>query len=808
MFINYLRSTVRSWLRHKTISIINLLGLVIGMTVFLIIIQYVLFERSYDTFHTNRENIFRVESRFFKNGVLTDDWSTSSGGYGSAMQREYPEIKKIARIYLKANERIVSYDDIKHRETNVYFADAGLLEMFSYKLIEGNEKTALSEPNSIIISESTARKYFGDGEAIGKTLKLGNHSAVFECAVTGVFQDVPANSHIRFDMLISWTTLSARRKGIDEYWYEHSVYTYVQVEAGADIKKIEQDFRRMAEKYKTGPAMKDHTWAIAMTPLEDIHLNVAKSNESEIKGSKSTLLILTGVAFLTLIVAWINYSNLAITRALERAKEIAVRKTAGATKGMLFAQFLTESAFVNVISLGIAVSLTWVLHPSIQMLTNVDFGFFTAFSLTVKCSLSGIFLFGVFIAGFYPALVLSSFSPVTALRGKIANQGRGKSLRQTLVVVQFTVSMILITVSIVVFSQVKFMRDQSLQPNTAQILVLKVPARTDNFDEKLGSLRNGLLSLSTVSNVTFSSSVVGKDVGMFLSNRRADIDLQENRLYEMLRTDPEFIDTYQLELLDGRNFSRDISSDEQAIIVNEEAVKLLGYKDYTDAMHKEVLLETSDEKFEIIGVAKNYHHTSLHESYAPIMFFMSPKFRWIPHSYISLKVTSGDWDQTLTDVKKQWDHLFPESSFDYFFLDEVIDQQYKGDLAFGKLVNIFCVMIIIISSLGLLGLASYDAVLRRKEIGVRKVLGASVFDVLLLMSAQTLKLILIAYAIAVPLAYVVGKNWLGNFTFHIDLEPWMMILPVIVLLPVAMMTVSSQTIKTAVTNPVDAIRSE
>jgi putative ABC transport system permease protein len=339
MFKTYLLSIVRSWFKHKTISLINLAGLAIGMTVFLIIIQYVVFEKSYDSFHANSKHIYRVESQFFKNDVLTDDWATSSGGYGSAMAREYPEIQRVARIYLKGNERVVTYNDVKHREANIYFADAALPDLFSLKFIEGDGRTALAEPNTIVISKSASRKYFGDESPLGKTLKLGTNSAVYECAVTGVFQDLPENMHINFDMLMSWTTLSSRRKGIDEYWYEHSVYTYVQVDPSANIAAIEKDFPRMAEKYKTGPAMKDCTWGITMIALKDIHLNPGKGNEREIKGSRSMILILTGVAFLTLIVAWINYINLAVTRALERAKEIAIRKTAGATRACCLYNF-------------------------------------------------------------------------------------------------------------------------------------------------------------------------------------------------------------------------------------------------------------------------------------------------------------------------------------------------------------------------------------------------------------------------------------------------------------------------------------
>lgn len=808
MIRNYLITTFRSLLKHKFVSAINLCGLAIGMTAFLLMVQFVMFELSYDDFHEKSADIYRVESNFFLNGVMTDDWATSSAGYATAMQRAFPDVRKFARIYLQSNERIVSYADIKHREKNVFFADASLFDIFSFELLQGNPGTALAEPNTVVISESAARKYFGDADPIGKTLKLSNTRSIHECAVTGVFKDVPANSHISFDMLISWTTMSSRWKGVDEFWYQHSAYTYLLLEPGTDVARMEAQFRELAEKYKTEDAMKRHTWGISLVPLEKIHLNPAKSNEHEVKGSRTTVGILAVTAVLTLLIAWINYMNLATTRAMERAKEISIRKTAGANKAMLVSQFLLESMIVNLVSLAIAIAVTWLVHPYFQSLTNTQMIFFLSYGWQPLLVLMGIFAAGIFFSGLYPAMILASFHPINALKGKITRHGRGKSVRKALVVFQFTVSIVLITVSIVVFEQVRFMRTQSLGIDTEQVVVIKIPGRTEHYHEKIEGLRNELLRVSAVSNVTISTSVAGKEVGMNLANRRADIDSDQTNLYEMLRTDPEFIETYGLELLHGRNFSRDIQSDVQAVIVNEEAVKLLGYKNNEEALHKEIYLETSDKKFEIIGVAKNYHHTSLRDKFVPIILFTSPDFGWIPYSYISLKVTSSNWTETLAAVKGQWDALFPESSFDYFFLDEFVDQQYRNDVAFGKLVNIFCGLIIVIACLGLLGLASYDTVLRRKEMGIRQVLGASLANLVFLFSRDVLVLLAVSYGIGLPVAYWIGSSWLTNYSFHTDIGVWMLALPVVILLPIAFFTVSSQTLKAAFTNPMDSLRQE
>lgn len=808
MIKNYFLTSLRSLLKNKSVSAINIIGLTIGMAAFLMMVQFVVYELSYDNFHISKTNIYRVESKFSQNGIVTDDWATSSGGYGPAMQREFPGIKKFARIYLQSSERIVSTGDIKHREKNVYFADASMLEVFSFELKKGNRATALLEPNSVILSESAAKKYFGTDDPIGKTLKLSNSRSKYECSVTGVFRDVPSNSHITFDMLISWTTMSSQWKGVDEFWYQHSAYTYVLLEPGTDISQIENRFPALAEKYKTMDAMKNHSWGVNLVPLKDIHLNPLKGNEREIKGSRATVSILAVAAIVTLIIAFVNYVNLATARALERAKEVSIRKTAGANKRMLIAQFLLESCIINAVSLVFATLVSWMLHPYFQELTSTPMDFFLNFNGANLLILLVIFVTLALIAGLYPAFVLASFDPIVALKGKITRHGRGKLIRKTLVVFQFAVSITLIAIAIVVSQQVKFMQGKATGINTAQVLVLKIPGRTDGFNEKLETLRHRLHDLSPVTSVTISSSVAGYEVAMNLANRRAEANPDETNLFEMLRTDPEFIATFELELLNGRNFSRDIPTDAQAIIVNEEAAKLLGYNTAEQALNREVFLETSDKKFTIIAVAKNYHQTSLRDDYKPIMFFTSPDFGWIPYSYISLKVNSTDLSKTLSLVQEQWNSTFPESSFDYFFLNDHIDQQYKNDVAFGKLINLFCILIIVIACLGLLGLAAYETILRRREVGIRKTLGATVPQLLFLLSREVVMLLTIAFMFSLPFAYMIAESWLTNYSFRMEVGMWMLIFPLLILVPIALLTVTSQTLKAALTNPVESLRHE
>jgi putative ABC transport system permease protein len=805
MIKNYLLTFIRSLQKRKFITYLNIIGLTIAITAFIGILQFVTHELTYDNFHQERANIYRVESKFSQNGIVTDDWATSSGGYGPAMQREYPDIRSFCRIYLEGSERIVAFADVKHREQNVYFADPSLLDIFSFPLKKGDRNTALSEPNTAIISESASKRYFGDADPIGKTLKISNTRSTYECSITAVFEDVPANSHISFDILMSWTTMSGRWKGVDEFWYQHSAYTYVLLEPETDLAKIEQAFPALGEKHKTLETMKSHVWGVSLVPLEQIHLNKAKGNEREVKGSRSAVVILSVAAILTLLIAFVNYVNLATARALERAKEVSIRKTAGANKRMILQQFLLESALVSTISFLGALLLSFVMQPFLYSITGMNAGSFEPSELA---AVFGIVMAMSLISGIYPAIILASFNPISALKGKVTRYGRGKIIRKCLVVFQFAISIILISVSLTVSRQVKFMQSKDTGVDTEQVLVVKIPAHTDNYDQKLEALRNELQKLSMVTGVTISSSVAGYEVGMNLANRRSGTNENETNLFEMLRTDPEYISTFRLQLLYGRNFSRDVQSDAEAVIINEEAVRLLGFKNAETALNQEVYLETSDKKFQVIGIAKNYHQTSLRDSHKPIMIFISPDFSWIPYSYVSLKLSLADWDETISSVRQQWQTIFPESSFDYFLLDEHVHRQYKTDIAFGKLIDMFCVLLVVIACLGLLGLAYFDAVLRRQEVGVRKVLGASVFQVLMLLSKEVLIMLAIAAAVALPFGYWIGHAWLSNYSFHLDLELMLLILPLLILLPIAFITVCSQAWRAAVTNPVDSLRNE
>ena len=812
MFLNYFKIVLRNLKKNKAYTFINVLGLVIGMTAFLFIMQYVVFELSYDEFHQNSENIYRVESQFFDGEELTDDWATSSYGYGPAMKMEFPEIVEYSRVNLWNCERVVSYkEDIKFREKNVFLADSAFLTMFSYPFLEGDPRKALIEPNSVVISESAARKYFGAEDPMGKIMKFRNSDGEFICQVTGIMKDLPANSHIQFNFLISWTSISSRWKGIDSFWYQHEAYTYILLKPGTDIKILENKFFELAERYKTGEALKNLKWGIQLVPLTDIHLNSYKSYEREIKVSRTGVWSLFIVAFIVLIIAWVNYFNLTTARAVERAKEVGLRKVCGATRKQLITQFLFESGIINFIALVFTIMIVEVFVEDFIRFTGLGNDLsFTLSNILLWLFAFGLLISGVFFGGLYPAYLASMPAPAKILKGKYLHSASGNILRKSLIILQFTISIVLVSGTLLIYQQIRFMKNQELGADIEKVFIVKTPVATDWSEEKIENFRSSLLMSSNIKNITMSSSVPGREVAMFMSNRRADNIEHEYKLYEMLRTDYDFLSTYDLQILYGRDFSRDFETDVDALIPTEEAVKLLGFKNDDTVIGKEVVLEGSDKKYKIIGVVKDYHHQSLKLGFKPIIFFMTPDHNWIVKNYFSIKVTGGNLEQTIDLVKNRWEEFFPSTSFDYFFLDEFFDAQYKADRQFGIVFSLFTGMAIFVACIGLFGLVSFTTKQKTKEIGIRKSIGASVNNIIVLLLKEFVKWVCIANVVAVPAAWFIMNGWLQDYAFRIEIKNniWVFLLAGAVTFIITIATLIYLVIKAARANPIDSLKYE
>jgi putative ABC transport system permease protein len=799
----------RNLTRHKGYSFVNIFGLALGMAAFILISAYVDFEKSYDRMHRNGDNIYRVESSFYRGAQMTDDWPTSTNGYAKAMKDNFPEIASFTRINWNNSERVVRYKDIRFREAHVCLADTNFFSFFSYPLLKGNPATLLKDVNTVVLSESAARRYFGDADPMGQFLEVGTIAGSLHCQVNGVFKDLPANSTMQFQLLISWASSPEWMK---DTWYLHESYTFVRLSPGASVASVEAKFPALAEKYKTGPALKELKWAIHLVPLTDIHLNPAKQYEIEVKGNRRAVQFLSLMAFVILTIACVNYVNLYTARAMERAKEVGIRKVSGARPGQLVGQFLLESAVVNGIALALAVGMVFLSR-------KLPFGLLFDESLYLRTAL--VFLFSILASGLYPALVLANIQPIVVLKGRYSFSRGGLVLRKGLVIFQFAISLLLIVGTLAVYRQIGYMSSQDLGVRIDRTLVVKAPVNRADYEQKIAGLKNAFRAIPTVAGVTGSGAVPGKEVGEFLADRRLTAPKTEERLYEMLKVDHDFIGLYGLQLIAGRAFDRSRPADSTGLVLNEAAVQQFGFSSPEKAIGEKVWLEVNKGKpNEIIGVVRNYHQRSLQQGYTPVILFMDPDYPWVPTNYFSVKVNTGstsgtgemagtgNLSGTLDRLKKTWADFFPESSFDFFFLDDFYDRQYQQERQFGRVFGLFSSLAIFIACMGLFGLTAFSTARRTKEIGIRKTLGASVRSILLLLTWDLVKFVVWAGVVALPVAYLLIGQWMQGYAFRVGLSWWQFAGPVLALLILAVVTTGWLTFGAAVANPVKTLKEE
>lgn len=803
---NYWNSALKNLMKKKGFSAINILGLSVGMAAALLILTYVAFEFSFDTMHSKKDRIFRVESRFYENGELTDDWGSSSFGYAPAMQRNIGGIEDFTRVATQFYpEQIVKFKEHLYRETGIGYADANFFSFFDYNLFKGDKDRCLASPNKAVITERVAHKYFGDEDPIGKILIFRNYEGELACEVSGIMDEIPANSHIRYNILISFESLP---KWIHEYWYRHEVYSYVLLESASLKKQVEDAFPAMAEKYKTDEALKMKTWAVQLTNLTDIHLNPQKSYEPEVKGSRSSLIVLIFAALAILCIAWINYINMTVARSMERAKEVGIRRASGASRKQVIAQFLFESLFTNALALVLAIGIMEAVLPYFNSLTGKELSFSIWVTTWLGIILLLVFAAGVFASGFYPAMILSGIKPIKMLKGKFTHTRNANITRKVLVVVQYSASMILLCSTLVVYAQLQFMRQASLGVKTDQVLVLKFPAQCDDLAQKLQAMKKELALLPSVRQVTVSGAVPGTEVADFLSIEREGDALKQTRLLEMLCFDEHYLEAYDLEVVAGRGFSEDYGGDAYKIVLNEVALRTLGFASADAAVGERLKVETVDQPMQIIGVVKNYHQQSLNKDYTPILFALHDKLSWMKLRYISVVMENGNPKDLVTTVEGAWNRYFPDSSYDYFFLDQFFDQQYRQDEVFGVLVALFALLAIFISCMGLWVLVMFSCSTRIREMGIRKVLGASRLQLFVELGREFFILIGISILIALPISWLVMDAWLSNYSFRTEWHFWFFLVPVVLLALISLLTICWQTARTILAKPAYSLRYE
>ncbi len=815
MFRNHLTIAWRQIIKRKSYSLLNILGLAIGIASCLLILYFVLYERSYDNFHEKGSNIYRLRLDSYQNGELAYQSATVFPAFAPTLKSDFPEIVESCRIHDAEMVMTNPVSRTKFSERKGYYADPSFLQIFDLPMLSGDPATALSGPDKIILSKAMATKYFGGTDVIGKQVMVKDPDLIQYYEVTGVFENYPANSHLKLDYLVSYETLS---KIVAQVWQDttdatntswgwYDFYTYLEFEPGTDVAEVKSKLPAFVDKYINEPRRERGSTtenSIDIMPMQDIHLYSNINQEAEVNGDGKAVSLLLLVAFFILAIAWINYVNLATARSLERSKEVGLRKVLGAERKQLIVQFLTESLLLNFGAFLFALMIVQVALPFFQN----AFGFPTTSVLANNpgfvIAAVAAFLTGAVLSGIYPAFVLSGFRPVTVLKGLFKNSAHGIALRKGLIVFQFVTSIALIVGTMIVYKQLQFMRNQNLGVNIEQTLVVPGP------DTVLDSLYGGQykpfkmesLQIPGVNNLTSSAYVPGDEIYWTNGAKWLNPETTSSTIYTQ-GIDETFLEAYDLGLVAGRNFSKERGEDDRACLLNKKAASLLGFPSPEEAIGEKV--QRGGDTLTVAGITNDFHHLGLQKAIDPIIFLYRPEAR----SYYSMKIEAGQNMQAIiAAVQQNWNRHFPDDPFSYFFLDEFFNRQYQADMLFGKVFTFFALLAIFVASLGLFGLSSYDVLQRTKEIGIRKVLGATTTGLVGLLSKDFLKLIVVALAIASPIAWYFMDKWLADFAYRINIGWWVFALAGVLSVSVAFITVSLQSVKAALANPIKSLRSE
>jgi len=807
MIRNYLKSAVRNIKRHPFISFINIFGLTVGLTCCLLIVTYVINERSYDKYNKNADDIYRVTRIFYSApNVESLHLSAVAPPFGPRLKLAFSDIKMMTRT--EPNSSIsFRYKEKLFNEDHSFFADEHFFDFFSTAVLKGDEHKALSEPYTVMLTPGIAKKYFGDADPMNKTVILDNTKHEFK--VTGIFSPFPANAHLHPDILVSFNTLNDPafygEQQLATNFGDNSFYTYLMFPKSYNIDRVRSQLPNFLDKYVNFQGMpgnlKTHNvTALTLQKLTDIHLTSHLDDEIEENGSSARVYIFSAIALFILLIACINYMNLSTARSTLRAKEIGIRKVVGAQRKEIIAQFLSESVLIAYLSLAIAFGLTGLLLPAVHKMSNLP--------LNINSLLSGQILVPILllpfviglISGIYPAMFMSSFVPVKVLKGILKVNTGAFSFRKVLVVLQFSISIVPIVATIVVSRQLQYIQDKDLGLNKDHVLTMR---NTGSLSNKFEALRADLLKNPGIKDISRSSRIPS---GRLLDDQNASVleggSLQPLKVdLKQIVVDDGFIPTYSIQMASGRIFSRNIKTDSNKFIINETTVKVLGWKTPENALNKEI--KYGNVVGNVVGVMKDFHFESLHQSIVPMILLYNPNASWL-----SIKIDGRNVQSSIATIQTTWQTYMPDTPFDFTFLDKKFDQLYHSEQQQGSLFTIFACIAIFIACLGLFGLSAFTITQRVKEIGVRKVLGASVPQIVTELSKDFLKLVLVAAVIALPVAWFSMNKWLTDFASRISISWWILALAAVIALIIAFVTISFQSIKAAMANPVESLRSE
>ena len=787
MLKNLIKTAIRHIVKHLGYSILNILGLTLGITSALFLIIYVADEVSYDRYHEKADRIYRVSSTIKE----PDDqftWIVAQIPFGPQVVHDYPEVQSSVR-FINMPRALYKYEDKEFNEENFFYVDSTLFDIFTYKVIKGEIKSALLAPKKIILTEKIANKYFGKTDPIGKTLTTGTDT--YE--VTGVIQDVPTNSHFRFDAVAARNNLPKQLGN----WGNFGVYTYLLFPDKFDTKAFEKKMEGMYDAYmKTIFEPLKISIKYKLEPLTRIHLYSKNAAEPEPTGSITYVYIFAIVAIFLVLIASMNYMNLATARSTRRAREVGLRKVVGSRRGPLVLQFLSESMVFTLISLLISIILIIVLLPKFNLLAGKAFNIHVIYSPVVLLSLLAIILIVGILGGSYPAFFLSRFSPVTVLKGEVTQGSAGSLFRKILVVIQFTVSVIMIICTLVVFRQLNYLKtsDQGFDQKNVVGLQLNGP-----MVRKYPVLKQSLLENQNIKYVTSTNTAVGEGSGKVIFNVETDQGMSQKGV-NFAVIDHDFIETLGIKMLKGREFQQDMPSDTlTGVVVNEAFAKRMNW---SEPIGKKVELKPFIDG-RVIGVMKDYHQTGMYNSIESLMLLYRPL-----NNVIYIKLSGNDTKQTLSFIEKKWKEIFPDQPFVYAYLSERFNRQFEADDKRGLVFTMFTVLAILIACLGLFGLASYMVEQRTKEIGIRKVFGANENTILGLISKDFLILVTIGIVIAVPVAYYFMNRWLENYVYRTKIGVPLLLTAALLTILITFLTISYKSYQASIMNPARALKAE
>jgi putative ABC transport system permease protein len=811
MLTNYLKIAWRNLTKNKLYSALNLIGLSVGLTCFAFIALWINDEWSYDRFNEKADRIYRVASKIIGDSESFEH-AVSAVPLGPALKNDYPEVEQFVRFDL--NDAVVKRGNQMFVEDGILLTDPSFFDTFSYKMTVGDPKTALNDPFSIILTESTAKKYFGNENPIGQSLVIMLHDSTGKGVpyrITGIMPDAPKNAHFTFNFLVSFETLIAHNRAelaTDDAWGNNSYYTYILLKKGVDYKafeaKLPQFYDRHILPISRRYGVNKRTAEYKLMPLTDIHLKSNVRYEIYPTSSLINLYIFGTIGLFILFLAIINYMNLATARSVKRAKEVGVKKVMGAMKGQLIGQYWLESILLAVGALGVSLVMCYLFQAIFQQITDKDLSVFDSPALITF--MAGISVIVGLVSGVYPAFFISSYQPTAVLKGSFSTSGRGFWLRQSLVVLQFSITIILLVGILVIRSQMAFIQTKNLGYNKETLLNLKVNGDID-VQRKIEPFKDDLLKSPAIKNMTTSNSIL---VGGMGNNGIETVDSQGKKIQTSiyrLRVDYDYMATMGMKLVAGRNFAKTFPTDAptdstQNFIVNEAAVKAFGWQNPEKAIGKPFSM--SGRRGTVVGVVNDFHFNSLQHPVEPLAMVL----RDFGFSRIILKIDMHQPQAAIAHIESQWKKHFPTAHLDYDFVDKKLGEQYQAEARFSTIFFYFSILSVLIACLGLYGLTAFATEQRVKEIGIRKVLGASVISVMTLLSKDFIKLVLIACLVAFPVGYFVMNRWLQNFAYKIDIAWGVFALAGLLAVVIALLTVSFQSVKAALMNPVKSLRSE